>query len=135
MSAFFDRYKDEYTSLLFQVSSKGNWLEWIAFCLRGTIEQSKDAIARFESLLKLKKMYLQVLDTKGGNIRLNRLIDHLFKSPIVSIPYHAKMCNISYPTARQDVERLVEAGILTESAHKARPKYFFALRIIEVIFD
>jgi len=135
LSAFFDRYKDEYTSLLFQVSSQGNWLEWLTFCLRGTIQQSKDAIVRFESLLDLKKDYLKVLDMKGGNIRLNRLIDHLFKSPVVSIPYYADICNISYKTSKQDIDRLIEVGILTESNQSKRPKYFFALEIIAVIFD
>lgn len=135
LSAFFDKYKDEYTSLLFQVSTKGNWWAWLDFCLRGTIEQSKDSIRRFEALLQLKNEYMQLLDRKGGNIRLNRIIEHLFKSPVISAPYHADACSISYKTARQDIDRLIEVGILTESDINKRPRYFFALGIIDIIFD
>ncbi len=135
LSAFFDRYKDEYTSLLFQISTTGNWLDWLSFCLRGTIEQSKDSISRFEALLALQRSYMQVLAEKGGNIRLNRVIDHLFQSPVISVPYHQNMCGITYKTARQDIDRLVEAEILTESENNSRPKYFFATEIIQIIFD
>lgn len=121
--------------MLFQVSTKGNWLSWLSFCLRATIEQSKDALLRFESLLDLKRDYMSVLDERGGSIRLNKLVDHLFKTPVVSVPYHAKMCEISYKTARQDIDRLISSGILTESENSTRPKYFFASHIVEIIFD
>lgn len=135
LSAFFDRYKEEYIQLLFRVSTQGDWRGWLSFCLRGTIAQSKDAIARFESLLALKKQYMQVLDERGGSIRLNRLIEHLFRTPIVSVPYHQEMCNISYKTAKQDIERLIQASILAQAESGTRPQYFFALDIIDVIFD
>ncbi|MEM1253321.1 MAG: Fic/DOC family N-terminal domain-containing protein [Cyanobacteria bacterium P01_H01_bin.21] len=135
LSAFFDRYKDEYTHLLFQVSTQGDWLSWLSFCLRGTIEQSKDAIIRFEALLALRADYMQILDAQGGNIRLNRVIDHLFKTPVISVPYHRQMCEISYKTAKQDIDRLIQAGILAESESTTRPKYFFALDILNIIYN
>lgn len=135
LSAFFDKYKDEYIDLLFQVSSKGNWNDWIKFCLRGTIEQSKDAIRRFDELLKLRVQYMELLGKSGGNIRLNRLIEHLFESPAITISQLAKMCDISYPTARTDIERLVSGEILMESDISERPKIYFAPRIIDIAFN
>lgn len=135
LSAFFEKYKSEYTSSLFQISTEGNWFDWLSFCLRGTIEQSKDAIVRFEALLKLRRQYMRLLDERGGSIRLNRLIEHLFKSPVISVPYHGIMCDISYKTARQDIDKLIESGILTESENNTRPRFFFAPGIIELIFD
>ncbi|MFG6098692.1 Fic family protein [Leptothoe sp. ISB3NOV94-8A] len=135
LSAFFDKYKDEYTSLLFQVSSQGNWLAWLDFCLRGTIEQAKDSVIRFEALLKLRDEYMALLDEQGVSIRLNKVIEHLFKAPVISVPYHANMCDVAYNTARQDIDRLVQVGILTESENNKRPKYFFALGVIDIIFD
>lgn len=135
LSAFFDQYKDEYIRLLFQVSTQGDWLAWLSFCLRGTIAQSQDAIKRFEALLTLRTKYMQILDAQGGNIRLNRVIDHLFKTPVISVPYHKQMCEISYKTAKQDIDRLIQAGILSESESSTRPKYFFAPHIINVIYN
>lgn len=134
LSAFFDKYKDEYINLLFQVSSKGNWKDWIMFCLRGTIEQSKDAVRRFDELLKLRTQYMELLRQSGGNIRLNRLIDHLFESPAITIPQLAEMCTISYPTARTDIERLVSVRILMESDMVERPRIYFAPHILDIAF-
>lgn len=134
LSAFFDKYKDEYINFLFEVSAKGNWKDWIAFCLRGTIEQSKDAVRRFDKLLTLRSQYMELLDQSRGNIRLNRLIEHLFESPAITIPQLATMCGISYPTARADLERLMNVNILIESDISERPKIYFASDILEIAY-
>lgn len=134
LSAFFDKYKDEYINLLFRVSTEGNWKDWIAFCLRGTIEQSRDALNRFDKLLELRGQYMELLNLAGGNIRLNRLIDYLFESPAVTIPQFAEMCEIRYNTARADISRLVSANILIESDVLARPKIYFAPDILDIAY-
>jgi Fic family protein len=134
LSAFFDKYKDEYIDLLFQVSATRNWKDWIAFCLRGAIEQSKDALKRFDELLKLRNLYLDILNQAGGNIRLNRLIDHLFESPAITVSQFAEMCGVHYNTARADIDRLVSSNILVESDIQARPKIYFASRILEIAY-
>ncbi|MBR8829672.1 MAG: hypothetical protein N5P05_001378 [Chroococcopsis gigantea SAG 12.99] len=135
LSAFFDKYKDEYIDLLFQVSSKGNWKDWIKFCLRATIEQSKDSIRRFDELLELREKYKILLNKCRGNIRLNRLIDHLFESPAITISQLAIMCDISYPTARTDIERLISVEILVDSDMSERPRIYFAPHILEIAFN
>lgn len=134
LSAFFDKYKDEYINLLFEISAKGTWKNWIAFCLRGTIEQSREAVKRFDKLLVLRSQYMELLDQSRGNIRLNRLIEHLFESPAITIPQLAQMCSITYPTARADLERLVNVGILIESDMSERPKIYFASNILEIAY-
>ncbi|MDG2992186.1 Fic family protein [Candidatus Synechococcus calcipolaris G9] len=134
LSAFFDKYKDEYINLLFQVSTEGNWRDWLSFCLRGTIEQSKDALSRFDKLLKLRNQYMEQLKQAGGNIRLNRLIEHLFESPAITVSQFAKMCGIQYNTARADIVRLVNINILSESDIVARPKIYFAPDILEIAY-
>lgn len=134
LSAFFDRYKDEYINYLFQFSSKGNWKDWIAYCLRGTIAQSKDAIKRFDQLVHLHKKYDEAISRRGGNVRLHKIIDKLFESPVVTIPQLASMHNISYPTAKSDIQRLIHAEILHEIESDFRPQAYFALGIMNVAY-
>jgi Fic family protein len=134
LSSFFDKYKDEYINLLFQVSTTGNWQDWIAFCLRGTIEQSKDALNRFDRLLTLRSKYMELLDRTGGSVRLNRLIDYLFESPAISVSQVAEICDVQYNTARADINRLINANILVESDITARPKIYFAPDILEIAY-
>lgn len=134
LSAFFEKYKDEYINLLFQVSTKGNWQDWITFCLRGTIEQSRDALVRFDKLLNLRTKYMELLNQAGGNVRLNRIVDRLFESPAINASQVAEICAIQYNTARSDINRLVNAKILVESDILARPKIYFAPDILEIAY-
>jgi Fic family protein len=134
LSSFFDKYKDEYIEGLYRVSTRNDWFNWITFCLRGTIEQSKDALYRFEQLLTLRSQYMESLSQAGGNVRLNKLIDHLFESPAISVPQVASICNVHYNTARSDVDRLVNAQIVVESDILERPRIYFAPRILEIAY-
>lgn len=134
LSAFFDRYKDEYIDDLYRVSTRGDWSNWIAFCLRGTIEQSKDALNRFDQLLTLRNQYTETLAETGGNVRLNRLLEYLFESPAVTVAQVAEMCGTQYNTARSDINRFIDVNILVESDISARPKIYFAPRIMDIAY-
>lgn len=135
LSAFFDRYKDEYIDNLFAVSAEGNWEAWLNFCLRGVIAQSQDSIQRFDALLELRSQYLERLSSRGGNIRLNRVIDYLFESPAITRSQVAQLCEVSYPTATQDLERLIQAQILREADINGRPKIYFAPEIMAIAYQ
>lgn len=134
LSAFFDKYKDEYISNLFNVSAKGDWESWISFCLRATTYQAKDAINRFDKLVALRENYLNRIANCKGSIRLHKIIDKLFESPAVSIPQISKMFNITYPTASNDIKHLIKQGIIIEGSLNVRPKIFFSPEIINIAY-
>ncbi|SFI88971.1 Fic family protein [Planctomicrobium piriforme] len=112
LSAFFERYKDEYIDNLFKVSTTGNWTEWLTFCLHGTIAQAKDSILRCNLFRSLKERFHSRV-TKPSK-RTHKLIESLFKKPILTIPSVAAQFNVSYPTAKREIELLVQLGILQE---------------------
>lgn len=134
LSAFFDRYKDEYINGLYKVSTQGDWHNWIAFCLRGTIEQSKDALNRFDQLVTLRNQYMEILAEAGGNVRLNKLLDYLFESPAITVSQVTEICGVRYNTARSDIARFIKANILAESDISTRPKIYFAPRILDIAY-
>jgi len=135
LSSYFDRYKDEYIDRLFKISAHGDWENWISFCLRGTIAASKEAIVRFDSLVKLRDTYQNDIRDLGASIRLFQTIESLFKSPVITIPHIAKIHGISYPTARSDVEKMVEIGILKKTDLQRRPEVFFAEKIMKFAYS
>ncbi|HET8797835.1 MAG TPA: Fic family protein [Thermoanaerobaculia bacterium] len=132
VSPFFDRYKDAYIDALFSVSTDGDWNRWITLCLKATIAVCRDAIRRCDELCRLRQEYHRIADSWTG--RMHRLIDGLFSNPIVSIPSLEKQLGVTYPTAKADVERLVEAKILTQLA-RARPRAFYAPAIFDVAYS
>ncbi len=116
------------------MSAKGDWEGWISYCLRGTIDQAKDAIRRLDKLVELKKEYSNRVAHVKGSIRLQKVIETLFEIPAVSIPHIAEMCNITYPTAKRDVELLIGEKILSESSLPYHPKLFLANEIINIAY-
>ena len=132
MSAFFDRYKDEYQENLFRVSTHGDWDRWIEYCLRGTVSQCKDAIRRCEALNQLQSE----LHQKGDELspRMRKIIDCLFDSPVFRVSDIKKMCGTSMPTARADVQQLVDAGII-EHLRGRRPMTFFTPGILDIAYS
>ena len=85
LSDFFEQHRDEYYRLLLTVSQKGDWKAWLTFFLNGVRQQSEDALATIQKLLDLQKQYREVATGQRVPKIVNRLIDHLFTGPIVSI--------------------------------------------------
>jgi Fic family protein len=114
LSEYFEKNSDEYRNRLFNVSAKAAWSEWIEFCLLGTADQAKATLRRCDELRLIKDDYMRRLNAAGGSVRLNQIIDDLFCSPIVQLSRLPDRLQITYPTAKSDVERLIEVGILAE---------------------
>lgn len=135
LSAFFEKYKDEYISNLYNVSAKSDWNSWIAFCLRATIAQSQDSINRLEKLLHLQDNYKKMLLSSGGNMILTDIVDNLFKVPAISIPIVANRYNVSKQTARNYVLSLEKMKIVVDSNFSQRPKWYFAPSIMLLAYE
>lgn len=134
MSAFFECYKDDYIDRLFMVSANGEWGPWIAFCLQGVVEQSLDAIDRIDKLVALRERYTGLIGASGGNARLQSILDKLFGGPLVTVPQVCTLTNVTYPTAKADIDRLIAMGILREGPEEIYPKYFYAPEILEIAY-
>jgi Fic family protein len=114
LSEYYERFKDEYCVRLFDVSTRGAWREWIEFCLRGVIDQCDSTLRRCERLQRIREDYLERLGTMKGSLRLHGIVQNLFRSPYVQIPDVVESAQVTFPTAKADLERLVKAKILRQ---------------------
>ncbi len=57
---------------------------------------------------------MQRLGATGGRVHLNKIVEELFSSPIIELAQLPGRLDVTYPTAKSDVERLVDVGILAE---------------------
>jgi cell filamentation protein, protein adenylyltransferase len=133
LSDYFAKYRDEYVQCLFRVSTNNAWADWVEFCLRGTAQQADLTIERCDQLHLLRDDYMRRLGGVGGSIRLNSIVDDLFRLPMVRISDLPVRLGITYPTAKADVERLVEAGILAELSDTL-VKTFHAPEIVRIVY-
>jgi len=136
MSAYFEKHKDEYIDLLFKVSSEGDWTNWIEFCLRGAAVQALDAQTRCSQLLDLKEEYHRRLDKTDSPGRITQQVDDLFVQPFSTAPWIRDKYEVNYMTARKDIGKLVDLGILNDlKLRLRRQKAYFCQDIFEITFE
>jgi Fic family protein len=134
MSEYYEKHNVEYTERLFNVSASADWERWIEFCLTGIASQAKDTIQRCDRLRKIKEDFLKRATEVGGSVRLAQIVEDFFYSPFVRIADLPKRLGITYPTAKADIERLVQAGILRE-LETLTPKTFCAPEVFNVAYE
>src|SRR3989304_4458801 len=117
LSAFFERFRDEYYSRLLDVSKKGEWWKWIEFFLRGVVSQSKDALS----------------DTKKIPESAHRLIDEIFLNPVISISGLSKKWKLPFNSVKTGVLRLVKIGILKEMEGRKKNKLYIASELMDLL--
>ena len=134
MSAYFDRHKDQYIQHLYDVSSKGNWRGWLEFCLHGVVEQARDSIQRCESLLDLQKEFRARIQSIQASSRLGAIVDMIFSNPAIQISPLSDRFEVSYNTAKSDVEKLENLGIL-EMTRVNNIKTYYCPQILRITYD
>jgi len=134
MSEYFEKHHEEYMQRLFNVSALADWGGWIEFCLRGTAFQARDTIRRCDLLRKIREDFTRRITAVGGAVRLTQIVEDIFYSPFVRVADLPERLNVTYPTAKADVDRLVQAGMLKELENIA-PKTFYAPEVFNVAYE
>ena len=136
LSPYFDKHKDEYIDRLFAVSTQGDWSSWVKLCLRATISEAKNALIRIDKLLELKTKYEEKLAKEPrSSVRLQQIVVSLLSSPLTTVPALAKQFKVSFPTAQQDVRKLVNLGILAESSRSSKPQYYISREFFQATYS
>ena len=102
--------------------------------MRATIAQAKATITRCEKLLAVREKFTKRLVEAGGSVRLTQIVDQIFHHPFIRVADLPDKLDVTYPTAKSDVDRLAQAKILKELP-KVSPKTFYAPEVYEVAYD
>jgi Fic family protein len=78
--------------------------------LEEVVIQSVEAEKRCDKLLKLQTEFRSRI--KGGSVRLSQLLDGLFSRPVITVTQYRNRFGVTYPTARLDLKKLEQAGIV-----------------------
>lgn len=133
LSAYFERNRKEYYRLLLDISQTGNWMDWVRFFVNGISEESRDAVARSNQLLALRQDYREKLQAQKSPGRTLELMENLFKEPVITVAVARDRLNVTTRAAQQNVDRLLQAGILKEVTGRQRYRVFVAQKIIQIV--
>jgi len=124
LSVYFERYRQEYYDHLLAVSQRGDWEAWLRFFLRGVSAQANDSVIRMERLETIRARYQPIVNADKNSKRMGAVVDFLFGRPIFNAKQLAEVVNMPFKTARQYIEKLVQAGILREVTGRARNQIY-----------
>lgn len=133
LSAYFEKNRDQYYDRLLAVTLKGRWQDWIEFFLDGVAEQANDAIRRANELNDLWLTYQKRFQQEQRSVSVLRLLDEIVAVPSMTYRQAERVLGISPRAARQNVDRLVESGLLVEHGSRQRYRLFIAHEIIRII--
>ncbi len=133
LSAYLEPRRDEYYARLLAVSTDSDWDGWVRFFLTAIERQAGDATARAQRLQGLRDNYRVAVGTARSSALLGVLVDTLFETPALTIPRAAKALDVTHRTARLNIGKLVDAGILTEVGERTRNKLFLATGILRTV--
>lgn len=133
LSAFFERYRDEYYARLLEVSRSGDWMGWVQFFLRALATQASDAVANSQRILALQQRYREQLRKRKAKATALAITDELFLNPYVTATRLAERLGVSFPTVQAAIDRLVEAGILREVTGRQRNRIYCAEELLRTI--
>jgi Fic family protein len=133
LSAYIEPRRDEYYARLLAVSRAADWAGWARYFLAAVEHQALDVAGRAGRLQTLRDNYRARVATARSSGLLGTLVDALFDTPVLSIPTAARVLDVTHRAARLNIDKLVDAAILTEVGNRARYKLFLAPHILDVI--
>jgi Fic family protein len=133
VSTYLERHRERYMDLLLAVSVDGAWLPWVRFFLEAIAESATHASAQVGGLLALRDLWHARLHAMRSSALLLKLVDALFQAPALSIGQAAVVMDVTHAAASANVQKLVEAGILTEVTGRRRGRVFLAPEILRYV--
>ena len=131
MSPVLENVKDQYIDLMFDISTKGEWQDWLCFFFERVCESCRETIQTVDRLIELQNDYRERAGSASRSANVITIVDHLFERPALTVSDAATKLNVTYPAAKSTIDKLVEIGILFEHAG-AYPKVYFAPEILRV---
>jgi len=123
-----------YCQLLLNANNDAKFIDWIFFFLNAIRVQADDALDKTIQIQTLREQYRGKIQAESQNIQLLLIIDNLFINPYVGIKNVQKIVDVTFPTAKKLVDKLVQMKILKlRIKGKKRSKIYVAYEILEII--
>ena len=125
-SVYLKEHRDEYVDRLQGIRDEGGWEAWLSFFLDGIEQVAHEATASASAILSLKDRHESQIRTNLGRRAFNaqRLLDALFRQPVVTGRTVQEMLSISQPTSSGLLRAFVDQGILRELSGRQRYRVY-----------
>ncbi len=126
LSIFFKEHRQEYYDRLQAIRDQDDWEGWLAFFLQGVATVAREATETARRIVRLREEWREKISNGLGRRSGNglRLLDALFRSPLVEVKSVERDLALSQPAALRLVDAMVELGVLVEVTGRRRDRIF-----------
>ena len=133
LSDFFEKNRKLYYDNLTLVREKNDLNQWFKFFLVGIIQTAENGIVTFDKILQLQKStetQLQTLGSRAANAK--KVVDYLYKRPIINAEKMSEITGISMPTAYKLIVDLERLEILKEITGAQRGRTYIYDKYLQI---
>jgi Fic family protein len=126
LSHFFKQNREEYYDLLQRTRDEADWESWIKFFIRGIAVVSNEATETARDIVNLREEHRQLITEGLGRSAGNGLtvLEYIFSRPIINVNEIGDLLGVSYTSANNLVQRMVDLGLMTEITGQTRNRRF-----------
>lgn len=133
VSSWLEARRQEYQDRLLQVSTDGDFDQWVCFFCRAIKDQAAQTVEKIAALLSFQdKIKQRIRETPIRGVA-QEIAEDLIGQPVTTPIYAARHYGVSYPAANQAVARLVELGILRELTGRNYDRVFGSTEVIQIM--
>lgn len=137
LSHYFKQHRQQYYDHLQAVRDRGDWEQWLVFLLTGVVQVSQQATETARRVLSLRERHRQLITDRFGRAAANghRVLEHLYKHPIVAVTEVRDLTRTSFPAANNLVAQFVAHDVLREMTGQKRHRRFVYREYVELFYD
>ena len=131
VSPALEKTKDEYIDRMYNVSTRGEWSEWLNFFFSNISSTADQAVKKIDKIISLQDHYKRIAAQSSTSVNLQMIIDMIFESPVIRPKDVVKKIKITDAAARGLLNKLCELDILVEYK-ELYPRVWVARELIQL---
>jgi Fic family protein len=124
LSHYLKQHRASYYDRLMAVRFDGDWEGWLRFFLTGVREVAREAEQTARQIVQLREEIRRTAQAAGMSASAFRLLDHLFRQPVVNVNAARIQLDLSYQAANALIRELCDLGVLGEITGGSRNRVF-----------
>ena len=131
MSPELETRKDAYIDLMYAVSARGEWENWLNFFLEVATLSARRTVHTIDRMITLHQSYHQQVKSVTRSSNTLSIVDMLFRTPVIQARTVVHELQVTDAAARNMLKQLTELGILHQSQSYS-PTAWVATKVIAV---
>ena len=127
------RRREEYQAHLLAISKTGDRSPWVEFFCRAICDQAQQAVAVVDDLMAWLAQIRQLLNARHWSGLIVDIVESLVDWPIITVRWVSMTYDVSAPTAKSAVDRLVELEVLKQLTEGPYRRVFGASRVMDLV--